>query len=135
MSTTPNSPKAQSVGNWQNSQHLSAANLFLEIHLRRHLRELPHSRPGDLTVSILAASQLVEDHLAKDLALASQHELLRKRLRRLEKAETRIGHDANAFERHQRAHDVGEVCRQTEWVLVDHLSEVVRQLLEVHVSQ
>src|ERR1041385_21976 len=83
--------------------------LLLQIHLGSHLRELPNSRPRNSAVAVLASGQLVEDQLPEHLALASQHELSRKWLRSLKEIEAGIGDHADAFECHQRAHDVSEI--------------------------
>src|SRR5258705_2380121 len=86
-------------------------------------------------MAILAARQLIEDQLAKHFSLASQHELFRVRLRSFKKTEFRIGDDADALERHQRAHDVGEVCRQTEWILINHFGKIISQLFKLDLTE
>src|SRR2546429_5294082 len=59
-------------------------------------------------------------------ALAPQHELFRKWFRGLKEAELRIGDDADAFERHQRAHRSEEHTSE----LQSRLHLVCRLLLE-----
>src|SRR6185503_12358652 len=86
-------------------------------------------------MAILTARKLVENQFAKNFPLASQHKLFSVRLGSFEKAEFRVGDDADAFERHQRAHDVSEVCRQTKWVLINHFRKIVSQLFKLHLAQ
>ena len=84
--------------------------LSLQIHIGGHLGEFPNLRPFDPGCSVLAAGELVEDQIAEVLPFPAQHELFRIGLSCFKEAEAGIGNDADAFERHQRSHDVGEVC-------------------------
>src|SRR6185369_12010040 len=95
-------------------RHASEPLILFEIHLRGHFRELPNSRPRDATLAILASCQLIEDEFPEQPPFAPQHELLRKRLRRLKETEPRIRYHADSLERHQRPHDVSEIRRQQE---------------------
>src|ERR1043166_1612568 len=113
---------------------LRAASLALKVHLRGHLGEFPSARPFD-TTTVLASRQFVENQLAKITALASQHKLFRKRLGSFEEAKLRISNNADAFERHQRAHDVSEVCRQPERILINHFRQVISQLFKLHLPE
>src|SRR6266496_687223 len=106
-----------------------------QIHFRSHLREFPDLAPFDPAVAVLAPRQLVDNELAKVFAFPSQHELFRERLSSLEKAELRIGDNANAFERHQGTHNIREVCRQAERIFVHHFREIIGQLFEIHFAE
>src|SRR3954471_20908366 len=86
----------------------------VQIHLRGHLRELPHLRPVD--APLFAARELVEEEPPELLALAAEHELFGEGLGRVEETEAGVCDDAYAFQSHQRAYDVCEVRRQAERV-------------------
>src|SRR2546430_11677062 len=123
----------ESVAKTRLRQDYKSSSLF-QVHLSSHLRQLPHLAPFDAAFGV-ASHDLVEDQFAKELALASEHELFSVGLGRVEEAELRVGDDADAFERHQGADDVGEVGGQTERILVHHVCQIISQLLEVHFAE
>jgi hypothetical protein len=94
--------------------------LTLKIHPGRHLGKLPDFGPLDPAIAVFSSAQLVEQQLAKPATLTPQHKLLCVRFCRLKEAELRIGDNPDAFERHQRSHHVGKVCRKAERILVDY---------------
>ena len=109
--------------------------LSLEIHVRRHLGQLPNLAPLNPVTAVLTAGELVEDQLAKQASLTLEHKLFCIGLRGFEEAKLRIGDDTDSFQSHQRPHNVREIRRQTEGIFIHHLSEVVSQLFEVHLTQ
>src|SRR5262245_23169656 len=106
---------------------------ILVDHPDRDLRQLPHLVPLDFV--ILAVDQLLDQQVAELTALALEHELFGVRLGDVEEAEVRVERQADAFERHDRAHHIGEIRRDRERVFVDHVGQLVGQFPEADFAQ
>src|SRR5215510_3174622 len=106
---------------------------ILVNHPDRDLRQFPHLVPLDFV--ILAVDQLLNQQVAELTALAFEHELFGVRLGHVEEAEVRVERQADAFERHDRAHHVGEIRRDRERVFVDHVGQLVGQFPEADFPQ
>src|SRR2546430_15662592 len=101
----------ESVAKTRLRQDYKSSSLF-QVHLSSHLRQLPHLAPFDAAFRV-ASHDLVQNQFAKELALASEHELFGVGLGRVEEAELRVGDDADFFLNNQAPADVGALARQT----------------------